>query len=278
MLSHSVGVVKCCFFCRCETTKCHASELVVFAFPSLRPGATAGVAFHSIPVATTAQLLCWASGEEEIRRRERCSPVSAVKQGAKSPSTSWYATWIWLDQTCMIRAVWKWRWMDSPFSRVSTVDTTVVSALHANGEARRNAARRDGVALEAARWRKERTHPELTARGGRAGLSSLVLRWVAGGRPRHGHFLAHGRARSESFLMRKRVEQAWRLHWGSSCPVPKHWQWPCLCWTSPDPEDLMEFACCLTMWNGTSNTRELKLGEWFVCALLVLLVLGALWM
>ena len=38
------------------------------------------------------------------------------------------------------------------------VDTTVVSALHANGEARRNAARRDGVALEAAHRRKERTY------------------------------------------------------------------------------------------------------------------------
>ena len=35
------------------------------------------------------------------------------------------------------------------------VDATVVSALHANGEARRKAARRDAVASEAARWRKK---------------------------------------------------------------------------------------------------------------------------
>ena len=75
------------------------------------------------------------------------------------------------------------------------VDITMVSALHANGEARRGAARTDGVALAAARRRKERTYPELTARGARA---------------RDSHFLelAHGRARSERLLMRKHVEQA----------------------------------------------------------------------
>ena len=52
------------------------------------------------------------------------------------------------------------------------VDTTMVSALHANGEARRGAARTDGVAL-AARRRKERTYNELTARGARARLVVL---------------------------------------------------------------------------------------------------------
>ena len=86
------------------------------------------------------------------------------------------------------------------------VDTTVVSALPANGEARRNAARRDGVR------RKERTYPELTARGGRARL--IVLGVEVGGRwsTETRSFLtrlAHDRARSERFLLRKRVEQAW---------------------------------------------------------------------
>ena len=75
------------------------------------------------------------------------------------------------------------------------VDTTVVS----DGEARRNAARRDGRALEAARRRKERTYPELTARGGRA----LVLlgvevsgRWSSETRSFLSK-LAHDRTRSE---------------------------------------------------------------------------------
>ena len=106
------------------------------------------------------------------------------------------------------------------------VDTTVVSALHANGEARRNAARRDGVALEAARRRKERTYPELTARGGRARL--VVLGVEVGGRwsSETRSFLsklAHDRARSERSLMRKRVEQAWPLRWGSllSCAAAR---------------------------------------------------------
>ena len=63
------------------------------------------------------------------------------------------------------------------------VDTTVVSALHANGEAQRNAARKDGVALEAARRRKERTYR--AARGGRVRL--IVLGVEVGGRSRHGH-------------------------------------------------------------------------------------------
>ena len=105
------------------------------------------------------------------------------------------------------------------------VDTTVVSALHANGDARRNAARRDGVALEAARRRKERTYQELTVRGGRA---RLVLGVEVGGRwsTETRSFLsqlAHSRARSERLLMRKRVEQAWRLRWGSllSCAVAR---------------------------------------------------------
>ena len=106
------------------------------------------------------------------------------------------------------------------------VDTTVVSALHANGEARRNAARRDGVALEAARRRKERTYPELTARGGRARL--IVVGVEVGGRwsTKTRSFLsrlAHDRARSERFLLRKRVEQEWRLRWGSllSCAAAR---------------------------------------------------------
>ena len=54
------------------------------------------------------------------------------------------------------------------------VDTTMVSALHANDEARRGAARTDGVALAAVRRRKERTvpgvdHPWGTRQVGRVG-------------------------------------------------------------------------------------------------------------
>ena len=47
-------------------------------------------------------------------------------------------------------------------------------ALHANGSARRGAAHTDGVALTAARRRKEATNPELVGRRGRARLVVLV--------------------------------------------------------------------------------------------------------
>ena len=48
-----------------------------------------------------------------------------------------------------------------------------VSTLHANGEPRR--VHVDGVALAAARQRKERRYPELVGRGGRACLVVLAV-------------------------------------------------------------------------------------------------------
>ena len=106
------------------------------------------------------------------------------------------------------------------------IDTTLVSALHANGEPHRGAAEEDGVALVAARRRKERTYPELVGLGTRARL--VVLAVEVGGRWSREtqiflRLLARARARREGFLMRKRVEQAWRLRWGSllSCTAAR---------------------------------------------------------
>ena len=53
------------------------------------------------------------------------------------------------------------------------IDTTVVSALHADGTARRRAATHDGVATAEARRRKSRTYPELAGLHGRARLVVL---------------------------------------------------------------------------------------------------------
>ena len=96
------------------------------------------------------------------------------------------------------------------------VDTTVVSALHCDGTARRGAADRDGVALEEARRREERTYPELVQPGHRAKL--VVLACEVGGRwsleavsfIRH---LAKARARAEPAVLKRRAEQGWRLRW-----------------------------------------------------------------
>ena len=60
------------------------------------------------------------------------------------------------------------------------VDTTLVSPIKADGTARRHAARRNGIALEAARKTKERKYPELAVRGGRARL--VVVGAEVGGR------------------------------------------------------------------------------------------------
>ena len=60
------------------------------------------------------------------------------------------------------------------------VDTALVSPIKADGTARRHAARRNGIALDAARRAKERKYPELAGRGGRAGL--VVVSAEVGGR------------------------------------------------------------------------------------------------
>ena len=105
-----------------------------------------------------------------------------------------------------------------------TIDTTLVSTLHANGLPRRAGV--DGAALQAARCRKERRDPELARRFGRARLVVLAAE-VCGRLSKETQSflssLAHAKARSETSLMRRRVEQAWRLRWSSlfSCTVAR---------------------------------------------------------
>ena len=53
------------------------------------------------------------------------------------------------------------------------IDTTMLSPLNSNGVARRGASVKKGLALEAARERKEMTYPELAGEGGRARLAAF---------------------------------------------------------------------------------------------------------
>ena len=97
------------------------------------------------------------------------------------------------------------------------VDTTLVSAHHCDGTATPGAAHVDGAALVVARRRKERAYPELVGTRSRAKL--VVLAGEVGGRWSEEtatflRLLAVARARSESALMRRRAEQAWRMRWG----------------------------------------------------------------
>ena len=92
------------------------------------------------------------------------------------------------------------------------VDTTLVSPLHCDGTTR--PARVDGVALAVARRRKKRTYPELVGRQARARL--VVLAGEIGGRwstetSTFVRLLAKAKARSKPSVMRRRVEQTWRL-------------------------------------------------------------------
>ena len=60
------------------------------------------------------------------------------------------------------------------------IDATLVSPLHCDGTARPGAAHIDGVALQVARRRKERTYPELV--GPRTRSRLVVLAGEVGGR------------------------------------------------------------------------------------------------
>ena len=93
--------------------------------------------------------------------------------------------------------------------RQLAVDATLVGALHADGSVRPSVA---------ARRRKERTYPESVRPGSRTRLVVLAGeiggRWSAETRAFVSH-LAKARFREEIPFMQRRVEQAWRLQWGS---------------------------------------------------------------
>ena len=108
--------------------------------------------------------------------------------------------------------------------RQLAVDTTLVGVLHADGTAYVGTAKRNGVALVAARRRKESTYPELV--GPRSRCRLVVLGGEVGGQwsVETGSFLsqlAAARAREEVPLLQKRAEQAWRWRSILSCAAAR---------------------------------------------------------
>ena len=98
------------------------------------------------------------------------------------------------------------------------VDTILVSPLHGDGSARRNAATTSGVALRDARRAKERTYPELTGEGGRDKL--VVLAAEVGGRWSEEtalflRALAKARAQESPQLLQGRVTAAYVRRWSA---------------------------------------------------------------
>ena len=96
------------------------------------------------------------------------------------------------------------------------IDTTLVSALRANGESIPNAHAFNGRALRNARRRKERTYPELAQYNGRVRL--VVLALETGGRWSNEAIdfikqLARAKARATPAALRAGTELAWYRRW-----------------------------------------------------------------
>ena len=135
------------------------------------------------------------------------------------------------------------------------VDTTLVSPLHCDGSARPGAPSTDGVALSAARRRKERAYPELVGPHRRARL--VVLAGEVGGRwsEETQSFisqLAKAKSRAEPFVSRRRVEQAWARQQGRLL----HHSWS----VAPQWVQMVQ-PLCPTKWKGISGTQGWGL-EW----------------
>ena len=95
-------------------------------------------------------------------------------------------------------------------------DTTLVSALRADGTVSRKGATVGGEALRRARARKERTYPELAGEGGRARL--VVLAAEVGGRwsneaSQFVRSLAWAKAQSAPESTQTQVAHAWNRRW-----------------------------------------------------------------
>ena len=98
------------------------------------------------------------------------------------------------------------------------MDTILVFAVRGDGQPQRGASNRDGVVLTRARRRRRPPTPNLCDRA--VAQSWWFWPWRVGGRwskeaRTFVQLLAQARARSEPFLTRRRMEQAWRLRWYS---------------------------------------------------------------
>ena len=170
--------------------------------------ATAGVAFHLTLVAITVQLVrvpgFWEGGWAVENAAARiCREVGG------RVTTNVLIRDLDLAAPHVV--------MGCPSLGELSLQLTLVSALRADGSCRRRAAQHDGLAAEAARLRKARTYPELVGPHRRAHLVVLALEVGRWSRETQAFVtqLARAKARGETQLMRQRVEQGWRLRWGS---------------------------------------------------------------
>ena len=137
---------------------------------------------------------CWGEGGSHWKARQ---PESAGKLEAESQPTSWSVIWTLLNQGPQMDAGLRW-WPPC------------------DGSPHRGAENLDGVVLVRARRRKERTYPELVGLRRRARLGIEVGGRMSIETTSFLSQLAKARSRQETALMRRRVEQAWRMRGGHS--------------------------------------------------------------
>ena len=138
----------------------------------------------SRPADVAAYLTCLATIEQRVRGLE-CWEAgvshwsvlphrSAGRQAGAWVLTDMSATWTLGRSKVSMSAESKSSLTGSPCGMklsLQCLSTTLVSPLHCDGTARRNAATTNGVALQDAHRAKERTHPELTGEGGPVGCA-----------------------------------------------------------------------------------------------------------
>ena len=203
----------CSAFCSC----------VAFGSPCLPFRAFAGVAVHSIPVATTVQ---------HVRIRESLA-VEGLQSKVLSPECAKTCNVFVRDLDVGVPIAGDGRRLEVVTDGLPlfhgaqlALDATMVSALRCDGTPHRRAAEEDGVVLRAVRRRKERTYPELTGRFGRARL--VVLACEVGGRwsEETNNFLlqlAKAKVRGVPQPLKSSAKQSWLWRWRSilACAAAK---------------------------------------------------------
>ena len=150
----------------------------------------------------------WADGCLQLRA---LAHEFAVREAPAFPVTCMCVIWTFWHQRCTMGAAWKLLRKASRCSAAQSLQWTRPWFLLIIVTARARAAKVDGIALQAARRRKERTYRELVGPRSRAKL--VVLAGEVGGRwsaetSTFLRLLAATRARSETPVLRKRAEQA----------------------------------------------------------------------
>ena len=159
---------------------------------------------------------CWEEGGSHSKVWQRAFVGKLAHVWSR---TCWSATWTWQCHKQAMLDVWRWLQTDSHSGEGSNLQSTPLwcqlsEVTEIPGEEQRHE-------MELHCQRQEGTRSGLTLNwlaldGARARL--VVLALEVGGRwsPEATDFvsqLAKAKARSEPFLVRRRMEQAWRLRW-----------------------------------------------------------------